>query len=335
MRRLLPLTLMAAMMVTVGLMTVGCDKLNEGQLKTAIWVSHDIIAGQNLDVGDVEVWNDASNLYVVFVIHEADWYLTETQVSVKVGPDNFPMTKSGNPQIGKFAYKQTHANVTTYTCTIDLDQLGFRDGTVAIATHCALVKVVGGSVVQAETGWAGDEEFPGANWAKWFWYTFGVDPTAEYDVAETAWGYTIGGEYEQYYFKSNGGKKWGGYFPYALGEDVQVDLWAGAGLNDPDKGTLVGYVTVTDDVVNGAGYLYVTIVTDENPMRETHIDGFASLPQGNLPPGALDYGSKGDLADVTTYYEAIPYDAAWGTSFYMAVHATVMFPTGYVPSGDE
>ena len=59
----------------------------------------DLIAGQYMDVGDVKVWNDATNLYMEFVL-DGDWCLKETHVAV----GEIPMTKKGNPIPGQFPY---------------------------------------------------------------------------------------------------------------------------------------------------------------------------------------------------------------------------------------
>jgi len=93
--------------------------------------STDLIAGnpknQLFDVGDVLVWNDETNLYVKFVIHDStpsdptdNWYITQTQVEVALAWTDIPQ-KNGNPQIGHFTYKNSWDYVTeTLPLTIPL-----------------------------------------------------------------------------------------------------------------------------------------------------------------------------------------------------------------------
>jgi hypothetical protein len=65
----------------------------------------DLIAGQNIEVGYIDVWNDETNLYVKYVIDEPGWCLEETHVAVAYSPEEIPQTKKGNPIPGQFPHK--------------------------------------------------------------------------------------------------------------------------------------------------------------------------------------------------------------------------------------
>lgn len=73
-----------------------------GVTKTA-----DLFAGQTTDVGDVFVWNDATNLYIEIDL-VSGWCMTESHVAVASTTAGIPQTKTGNPIPGKFAYGDTY-----------------------------------------------------------------------------------------------------------------------------------------------------------------------------------------------------------------------------------
>jgi hypothetical protein len=85
----------------------------------------DLIAGQNYDVGDVKVWNDADNLYIT---HEPDgWYITETHLYV--GKNN-PMTLTSAP--GQFPYGDDNLYMIPlseiYSYSMELNKKGKSTG---------------------------------------------------------------------------------------------------------------------------------------------------------------------------------------------------------------
>jgi hypothetical protein len=76
----------------------------------------ELIAGQHIDVGDVNVWDDGTNLYVTYEITEPDWVITETHLYVgKTDPN---ADKNGNPLTsapGQFPYDDDDATSVTDT----------------------------------------------------------------------------------------------------------------------------------------------------------------------------------------------------------------------------
>jgi hypothetical protein len=136
-----------------------------------------IMAGQNIEVGSVKVWNDTDSIHVNYSIYPSavGWFLTEIHIAVADDPDDIPQV-NGNPAPGLFPYKVEFDGppwtVRNYTYEIPLSDLdGMNLDYFVVAAHCALVRVEDGEVVQDETGWGGDEPFPGSNWAKFFWWT--------------------------------------------------------------------------------------------------------------------------------------------------------------------
>lgn len=110
----------------------------------------DLLAGQNMDVGDVEVWNDADNLYVKYVVDKEGWCMTETHLHVAESEENIPQTEAkgrgnggGNPTPGQFEYtNDTHQCITEYTYEIPLDNFDVDcSEDLTIAAHAAVIKV--------------------------------------------------------------------------------------------------------------------------------------------------------------------------------------------------
>ena len=101
----------------------------------------DLLAGQTEKVGEVEVWNDADNLYVKYVITDLDWCLTETHLHVfldNVGYTDVPQ-KNGNPPPGQFDYKEEHECVPDYAYEIPL-LTWVPDIELFIAAHAVVKK---------------------------------------------------------------------------------------------------------------------------------------------------------------------------------------------------
>ena len=123
-----------------------------------------LYAGQNIPVGEVNVWNDGTNLYVQFIT-EGGWQLVETNLAVATSLEGIPQTGSGNPKVGKFPYKDDPDG--TYEIP-----LAWSAGTrLYIAAHAV---VYNPCLDQEETAWAfycNTWAFPGRNWATYFVYT--------------------------------------------------------------------------------------------------------------------------------------------------------------------
>jgi hypothetical protein len=95
----------------------------------------ELVAAQNIVVGNVCIERVGNNLEVTYNITESGWTITETHLAVVGNPDNFPRTPNGNPKVGHFPYKGTHNNVTTVTYTVPLNNLPPK---VYVAAHAVV-----------------------------------------------------------------------------------------------------------------------------------------------------------------------------------------------------
>lgn len=118
----------------------------------------DLIAGQNIVVGTVDVYIDGLTLSVVYNTIPG-WNLDETHMSIGNCTDDIPTTGSGNPKVGHFEYSAIHtAGTSVVTYTTDSTTLPFE---TCVASHA----VVTSSTGQNETAWGAGIGFPGRAWA--------------------------------------------------------------------------------------------------------------------------------------------------------------------------
>ena len=96
------------------------------------------------------------------------------------------------------------------------------------------------------------------------------------------------------------------------------DLWAGAGQNDTDKGTLVGRVIY---VVDGDEVLVTIDLAEENTLTETHIYLDGDEPAVNGPG---EYGNTNEgIEENSVVYNLEVEDINEDGSFWIIVHAEV------------
>lgn len=73
-------------------------------------------AATAIDIGDVLVWGDCTNLYVKYVVTEPNWVIIHVHFHADDDPDDIPQNRKGNPKIGHFDYSVAFLpGVTEYT----------------------------------------------------------------------------------------------------------------------------------------------------------------------------------------------------------------------------
>ena len=100
-----------------------------------------LLAGQTIPVGEVRVWEDENNIYVKYVITDADWCLIETHLAVEQNFADIPVNSKGNPIPGAFEYGETMDCLAERLYTIPLSwDAGIQ---LYIAAHAVVQTIVG------------------------------------------------------------------------------------------------------------------------------------------------------------------------------------------------
>ena len=158
-----------------------------------------LLAGKNLDIGDVTVYiHHTQGQYigvygpyidVVYEITEDGWYILETHMAITTldpsekqnyANPEMKQTKKGNPIPGQFPYKHDFSiseHVTMDTFTLKVGDIDAEPGdTLYVAAHASVVHVSGcGAIDRCETAWADSGvSFNGANWAYYFSIEYAV-----------------------------------------------------------------------------------------------------------------------------------------------------------------
>ncbi|MCC4211821.1 hypothetical protein [Leeuwenhoekiella parthenopeia] len=122
--------------------------------------SRNLIAGQNEVVGQVTIDVNQDGSWTLTYHTLEGWSLQETHLSLSPDCENptFPVTKTGNPKVGKFEYAASHENgIDTVEYTIYQDSFSWE---FCFAAHAVVQGPKG-----EETAWAEGESFDGKNWA--------------------------------------------------------------------------------------------------------------------------------------------------------------------------
>lgn len=126
-----------------------------------------LFAGQNLDIGNIMIYNDEANLYVTYDVEKGNWWLEETHLFVGNYSD-IPFTGAGNPKIGHFPYHGDHDQTQNYTFTIPISEL---DDCFVVIAHASAVQKDDDKNTGSETAFGfGEEEFDGSRWGWYFEY---------------------------------------------------------------------------------------------------------------------------------------------------------------------
>ena len=170
----------------------------------------DLTAGRHTVIGEVTIWNDATNLYVNYNTDESGIGLVTTHVNVNSAADGAVITQDdgksfalngddGRPTPGQYGVvddeklQTDHSGtVTDFTYTIPLSDIDLAGG-------CDLVVVTHAAMANGETAFGGNNpvnlEGPGAGGSWWFFSNFslvGVDCSngggggdGEFDACDT------------------------------------------------------------------------------------------------------------------------------------------------------
>lgn len=82
----------------------------------------DLLAGQNILVGNVAVEIVGDNYEITYNITDDGWCLTQTHLSVGDSPGDFPHTNTGNPKVGHFEFGGSLDCASTATYTVPISE---------------------------------------------------------------------------------------------------------------------------------------------------------------------------------------------------------------------
>ncbi len=126
----------------------------------------DLIAGQIIDIGSIEIANTQDSLYIT-ITAEGSWWISAAHVYVG-SLNDIPLTSNGNPRVGNFPYQDAF-NPLTKTTQFRVPLNGLPPCYI-VAVHIEAKKKVNGQIVQTETGWGQGAGLPGPNWAMYITY---------------------------------------------------------------------------------------------------------------------------------------------------------------------
>jgi len=168
----------------LGIAFLGCDKLanpivetpdDPGKVETAVYpYVTDIMAGQNIDVGDITVYWDVNNIYVKYTTTGL-WHLTEYHVAVESTCDfSKYYGRNGNPAPGRFPYKDEFWDEPVQQVIVPIPWGGLWDADeLCLMAHCVVFNDADNDnqydeLEQEETGWGEGDSNPGNDWSMHF-----------------------------------------------------------------------------------------------------------------------------------------------------------------------
>ena len=295
-------------------------------------MEYDIIAGQNTVVGKLVVSNDMENIYVTYNITDPLVMINEIHLWIGNDLSTAPLNNEGVPVPGQFPYKITGLYTKSYTVTVPFASLGIIDvasyfgKNVYILAHSALNN--------KETAWSFGTSF--SSWTgteRWGWYsTYKISSSQGilYPVYCFKTAFAKGNYVFSTDIKSNPENlpslnltknRWGWAINLLQDGNYIFPIYAGAGLNNTNKGTLVGHLTVTVDLG------LVSVDYDMLPgfkLEEIH------LYAGDVKPVTLAPGRYGHNAFFTalsdSYSVACALTDTDGDGIWIIAHAVVGIP---------
>lgn len=284
---------------------IGCNpsgSIDLAETQTSLGLSSEgggctpLMAGQHEEAGEVCLTLDGDNLLLTYTT-TGDWVLNEVHAFVGESSSDIPQTKNGTFKNGRFPYKASDLDTTSFTFTIPLSDFvsspeELCDKTLVVAAHAVVSRELGGDAgVQAETAWGdGTQMRDDRNWAMYFTVKFYCDPETDggpsAGACETA--FAVG----ETTFIELGltDSRWGWQLgPYAPGS-FEAPIYAAAGQNDLSKGTHVGTLFVDYD---GSTVTVSYELFPEFELAETHL--YLDVTTADtIAPG--QYGNQHDLS---------------------------------------
>ena len=290
-----------------------------------LYAGKDILAG-TVSYEDIDTDGDRMDDALRVTYKTIDgWQIMEAHLFVGASLQEMPVTRSGNPQVGQFPYKSgTLPGVEVYQFTIPFAKLGFKcpnpnAGVYNVAAHASLRKSADKGF-QTESGWGdGQRLVKCGNWAMFNLIMISCE-LADFDVpATTETAFAFDGDptgcFQNYGNFLDNPQRWGWTNGAYEPGTYTFKLYAGAGLCDVSKGTLVGQVSMTYD---GATAKVTYTLSGKNPktglpytLREVHLyvgnEEFPKITNGNqagdftIAPGKFPNKASGLTSSSYTF----------------------------------
>lgn len=298
----------------------------------------ELTAGQYTDVGYVSVTNDADKIYVTYTLEYPEAVFCDLHLWIGNNLLNVPSTPGGTPIPGQFCqaaggscFNATGLGLTSYTFEVALSDLGIENVenacgvTLYVFTHATVC----GSL--SETAWGGNIPVDVGEPGRWYYYDeyeiccdFEEPPTGipycQTAFAKGGWVFVTSNKANPEQLPSLDliKNRWGWAIKLTAVGSTTYDIWAGAGLNDTSKGTLVGNLTVNWDGSN----VTVTYEIDEGyDISEVHIYA-GDDPPNTTAPGQYGYVNEFD-PNATSHSITLPLTDSNGGGVWLIAHAVV------------
>jgi hypothetical protein len=301
-----------------------------GDATCAAGTTYDLMAGQNTNIGTLNVSNNQTHLIVTYTVTNPICTTGLEGLHLWVGTDlaNVPKNGAGNLQLGHFPYSADANGASTYTFTIPFSELGITDVTQACLTN---LYVVAHAVHCGETVFGGSNGVNIGDNGRWYYYGIHTiccdEGEPELPTCETAFGkggyvWTFGNQSNPENLPSLNlnRNRWGWAINLTSPGQTTYQLWSGAGLNNTGNGTLVGNVTVNWDGFN-AVVTYNVTSTGCN-LTEAHLYAGDGRPT-TVAPG--QYGNTATFGPgVTTHTFNVPLEDTNNTDgVWLIAHSVV------------
>lgn len=301
-----------------------------------------LFAGQSIEAGTVAFYDidtdgsgEVDALEVVYTTTDG-WELDEVHFWIGNSLADMPQSRSGNPKIGNFPYNFSNLDgETTYSIVIPFSEIGFScpgPDDFYVAAHASVRKPDGSGGFQTETGWGdGKRLVQRGNWAMYFsiWITCdGTEPPPVEYESETAFAYgdtyaNCFGEYPDFLDNPN---RWGWTNGPLSSGTYTFEIYAGAGLCDLSKGTMVGYLDINYD---GTSATVSYSLDSPYKLGEVHLyvgnDLFATDKQGEFTLAPGQYPLQETFNNLTTTSHSFNSISVTG-EIYVVAHAVVYIP---------
>ena len=280
----------------------------------------DLIAGQNIRVGEICLSLVSSNIVATYNINSPGWEVSETHLWIGTNQESYPQTRQGNPKVGNFPYSGTALQYTVplsqFVSITDPCTMCSQSFTLYFMAHASVYLVdEEGTVIQSETAWSsGRPVVEKGSWATQsttyvkVLCTSEPEPPSPPQGCETAFAKLSSSTCFLNIDENADGfsdfNRWGWTSGPLSQGTYTFDIYSGAGQCDITKGTRTGTLTV---VYSGSTVTVTYNLVSGYQLKETHLYvGNEILPRNvnnlhTVAPGQYPYIHENLSSSTDTY----------------------------------